>query len=102
MDLTRYTATVLIAIAGLLALLIMIRWQRSHPLFDLSDLVTGDNGRVSLSKIAQAVALSVSTWGFVILVQQGKLTEVYFLGYMTIWSGTKLLQSFVDKQNPTP
>lgn len=74
------------------------RWQRSHEKFDLADLVTGDNGRVSLSKCGQAAALAVSTWGFVVLVQQGKLTETYFLGYMTVWSGARLMQTFVEKK----
>ena len=79
--------------------LLLLIWQRKHPAFDLSDLITGDNGRVSLSKCGQASALVVSTWGFVVLIQQGKLTEMYFLGYMTVWSGARLMQTFIDKKD---
>lgn len=85
---------VLVALAGLL----LSRWQRNHAEFDLADLLTGDNGKVSLSKFGQVAALIVSTWGFVVLVQQGKLTETYLLIYMSVWSGSKLLQSFIDKK----
>lgn len=87
---------VLLAVA-LCAALLLRHWQHSHPDFDLSDLLTGDNGRVSLSKFGQVAALVVSTWGFVVLVEQGKLTETYFLGYMTVWTGSKLIQSRIDK-----
>lgn len=81
----------------LVALLVLLRWQKSHPNFDLADLLTGDNGKVSLKKFGQASALAVSTWAFVVLVQQGKLTEFYFIGYMTVWAGLQLVQAKIDK-----
>ena len=87
----------LLAVA-LFAALLIHSWQKSHPEFDLADLLTGDNGKVSLSKFGQVSALIVSTWGFVVLVQQGKLTEFYFIGYMTVWTGAKLIQSGIDKK----
>lgn len=96
---TAYLAPVSLAVLTALCGFVLLRWQRSHPEFDLSDLLTGDNGRVSLSKFGQATALVVSTWGFVVLIQQGKLSETYFLGYMTVWTGSKLLQSSIDKRN---
>lgn len=96
----QYLPTAFIAIAGLVCLVILLRWQRSHPNFDLSDLVTGDNGRVSLSKIGQASALAVSTWGFIVLVEQGKLTEFYFIGYMVAWSATRLTNQYLDRGTP--
>ena len=87
----------LLAVA-LFAALLIHSWQKSHPEFDLADLLTGDNGKVSLSKFGQVSALIVSTWGFVVLVQTGKLTEFYFIGYMTVWTGAKLIQSGIDKK----
>lgn len=81
----------------LVALLVLFRWQRSHPQFDLADLLIGDNGKVSLKKFGQVSALAVSTWAFVVLVQQGKLTEFYFIGYMTVWAGLQLVQAKIDK-----
>ncbi len=52
----------LLALA-LLVLWLLVRWQRSHPQFDLADLLTGDNGRVSLAKFGQAAAWSFPPGG---------------------------------------
>ena len=89
---------IVLLVGALLAALLLRHWQHSHPDFDLSDLLTGDNGKVSLSKFGQAAALAVSTWGFVVMVQQGKMTEYYFIGYMVAWTGAKLIQSGIDKK----
>lgn len=86
----------------ILVLVLLYRWQKNHVAFDLSDLLTGDNGKVSSSKFAAMCALIVSTWGFVVLVQQGKMSSEYFIGYMITWAGAKLVQSGIDKKAPTP
>lgn len=76
---------------------ILIIWQRRHPNFDLADLITGPNGKVSLKKMGVASALIVSTWGFASLVQQGKMTEFYFIGYMAVWCGYR---AYVETKKP--
>jgi len=86
-----------LALIGLCFTVLMHTWQKQHPKFDLADLVTGDNERVSLSKLGQITALGVSTWGFIVLTEQGKLTETYFGIYMSVWTGAKILQSGIDK-----
>ena len=86
---------------ALLAALLINSWQKSHPEFDLADLVTGENGKVSLSKFGQVSALIVSTWGFVVLIQQGKLTEFYFIGYMSVWAGYRLVQTALAQKAPS-
>ena len=83
-------------VIGLVACIALLVWQRSHPEFDLSDLVV-DAGKVSLAKTGQAAALVVSTWGFAVLVHQGKLTEFYFIGYMTVWAGYRLADAAIKK-----
>lgn len=97
-----WLAPVTLLALALIALLLLVRWQRSHPEFDLADLLTGDNGKVSLAKFGQAAALVVSTWGFAVLVQQGKLTEFYFIGYMTVWAGYRLVDAGISKMTSTP
>ena len=82
----QYSSLVL-AVVCVIVLLMLKSWQKTHPLFDLSDLVTGDNGKVSGSKFCQMGAWSVSTWGFATMIDQGKMTEYYFIGYMTVWAG---------------
>ena len=90
-----------LAIISVGILFVITRWQKTHPEFDLADLLTGDNGKVSLSKCGQASALMVSTWGFVVLVQQGKLTEWYFMAYMAVWAGYRLAQTAIESKAPT-
>jgi hypothetical protein len=91
-----------LAIGAVIALLMLWQWQRTHPEFDLSDLITGENGKVSATKFAQTAALVVATWGFVTLVQQGKMTEWYFIGYLTAFLGTRVAKDALAVKAPTP
>jgi hypothetical protein len=91
-----------LAVGALLALLLCLRWTRTHPEFDLSDLLTGDNGKVSSKKFGQTGAWFISSWGFVTMVQQSKMTEWYFIGYMTVWAGVKLASDLYATKQTTP
>jgi hypothetical protein len=82
---------------AILALVMLWRWQRSHPEFDLSDLITGDNGKVSATKFAQTGAWVVATWGFVTLVQQGRMSEWYLAAYMGFSFGTRVAKDAMAK-----
>ena len=90
------------AIGGLLALLLLWHWTRSHPHFDLSDLITGTNGKVSATKFAQTGAFIVATWGFATLVEQGKMTEYYFAGYMLAFVGARVTKDALAKPGDAP
>ena len=70
--------------------------MRDDPI-DLRWLILERTNKPSLPKIGQCVALLVSTWGFVILVTKGQLTEMYFLGYMTVWSGSAALETYFNR-----
>lgn len=84
---------------ALVGLLLLWHWTRSHPEFDLSDLITGDNGKVSTTKFFQTMAGVTATWGFVTLIQQGKMTEFYFIGYMTAVFGVRIAKDMMSKPN---
>lgn len=86
---------------ALVVLVLLWRWTRSHPEFDLADLITGTNGKVSATKFAQTGAWVVSTWGFVTLIQQGKMTEWFFAGYMGVCFGARVAKDALTKP-PTP
>ena len=81
----------------LLALLVMWHWQRSHPKFDLSDLVTGDNGKVSATKFIQTATWVIASWGFVTLTQDGKMTEWYMAAYLGLAYGVKVAKDVFAK-----
>jgi hypothetical protein len=96
-----YALEASLAFITLIAIVLLYRWHTSKENnFDLTDALLGDDGKVSLFKIGQATALIVSTWGFIILIQQGKLTEIYFTTYMSIWAGINLARNIFGKEVP--
>jgi len=100
MDIT-FDTWVLIA-ATFVVLVSAWLWQRDNTNnFDLLDLISID-GKLSLAKTGQLVALLVSTWGFVALVRAEKLTEFYFTGYMLAWAGANLASKALDIKKDKP
>lgn len=95
---THFMLACIVVIAGYL----LYTWQHNHPLFDLADLITGDNGKVSLTKFSRACALIVSTWGFASLIQQGKMSEFYFVLYMAVWTGYDVAKLWASKPGAAP
>jgi hypothetical protein len=83
------------------ALVIVWRWQRTHPNFDLSDLLTGDNGKVSATKTIQTATWAFFTWGFVTMIQQGKMTEWYAGIYLGLAYGVKVAKDIYSKREET-
>jgi len=78
-------------------------WQRDKKnKFDLLDLVSGDDGKLSLAKTGQLVALLVSTWGFVSLTRADKLSEFYYTTYMIAWAGANLASKALDIKKAQP
>lgn len=83
---------------GLFALTVLILWQRKADNFDLRWLlVDSTTEKVSLFKTGQLIALIVSTWGFVVLIQRDKMTEWYFTGYMASWAAANLLNKWLER-----
>lgn len=90
--------TLALAFWLLVSLLFLLSAQRRSKTFTLLDLVTGDNGRASMSKFGQCGAFVVSSWGFVFLVEAGSLSEWYYGTYMVAWTGTSLLNKMIDQR----
>jgi len=72
--------------------------QMKDDSIDLRWLIMERPNKPSLSKIGQIVALLVSTWGFVVLVLKGQLTETYFVFYMGTWTGSTMIHSYLSKK----
>lgn len=75
----------------------MAYMQLKRDPLDLRWLIMDRPHRPSLPKIAQVVALAVSTWGFVVLTLSNNLSETYFMAYMTVWSGSAALDSYFNR-----
>lgn len=84
----------LVVLAGIMA------WKATHSTrskFSLTDAFLDHTGKTSFARIGQFSALAVSTWAFVFLTVDGKLTEWFFLGYMSIWVGNGIGHKWLDK-----
>lgn len=88
---------VLFAIALLFALTLAYVQLKRDPL-DLRWLIMDRPHRPSLPKIAQIVALAVSTWGFVVLTLSNNLSETYYIFYMGTWSGSAAIHAYLNKK----
>lgn len=92
-------------LVGLLivACYLLYKAQTKPDSFDLRDLIVDSvTGKVSLNKFGQFVALALSSWGFIYLAVDGKLTEVYFTTYMVSWAGATVLTKALTPTPPTP
>jgi hypothetical protein len=90
-------------VLGLLVLLAgFISYRASHSpksKFDFSEAFLDESGKTSLSRICTFVALAVSTWAMVALVQMDKLTEWFYVAYLGAFVVNGVAHKFLDKQN---
>lgn len=63
--------------------------QQNH-LIRLSDLMTGDNGRLASNKTFQFLAFCASSWAMVFFTATGKADMMGWAAWTAIWSGAAL------------
>lgn len=84
----------LVVLAGIMA------WRATHSIkskFSLTEAFLDHNGKTSFARIGQFSALAVSTWAFVFLTVDGKLTDWFFTSYMLAWVGNGIGHKWLDK-----
>lgn len=80
-------------------LLVLFYIQTRKDSLDLRYLILDSKTKKpSIHKIGQGLALVVSTWGFLVLIERNLLTEFYFTGYMVTWAGTSALNKWIDNK----
>ncbi len=87
--------SLLAVVAGILAYRLTHDKRRK---FSLEDAFLDEKGKTSKAAIGFFVALTVSTWGFVALIQADKMTEMYFYGYMGAFVANNLASKWIDKK----
>jgi len=89
-------------IAGLLIFIsILFVWHVSKKTpFDLQYALIED-GKFSLSKFGQFVALGVSSWVMVYQTRHGQMSEWLFTGYMLAWAGANFASKWLAKDKST-
>lgn len=65
--------------------------------FSLDEALLDDSGKTSMSRICTFVALSVSTWAMVALVQTDKLTEWFYALYLGAFVVNGVAHKLIDK-----
>lgn len=89
---------VLIIVVVFLLLLLWVWHRSSRSTVDLKDLVCRD-GRLDEKKFTRFGAWIVSTWGFVYMVMDAKLSEWYFVGYMGVWVSNAILDKYLTNRS---
>lgn len=88
----------LVILAGIMA------YRASHSKgskFSLDDAFMDASGKTSLGRISTFAALAVSTWGFVFLTLEGKLSEWFMTAYLAAWVGNGIGHKWLDKPTET-
>jgi len=94
-DIMYIVLTIIIAVCTLY--LIRLNNDKKNDIF-LIDLVTV-GGKLNDRKLSRFGAWLVSTWGFVYLLSNDKLTEWYFIGYMGAWVANALIGKAIPDPN---
>jgi len=81
---------------------VLVLWQRDRAsAFNLQDLLLDHkNGKASLQKTGQLVAMLVSTWVLVHETRAQRLTEWLFMAYMFAWAGSNLAGKWLETRKP--
>ncbi len=89
---------VLILLAILAALLAWRSSKDRASAFNFEEAFLDANGKTSIGRIAAFVALACSTWAFVFLVLNDKITEWYFAGYMGAWVVNGISSKYLESK----
>lgn len=89
----------IIAIVVVIAALVIWNFQRDkNNQVDIKDLICTD-GKLNEHKFMRFTAFVVSTWGFIYLIVDQRFSEWYFAGYMTAWTGSALINKWIESKN---
>jgi hypothetical protein len=85
-----------LAIAAMALSSLWALWHLIRRGVDPTDLIVGDDGKASWSKIAAIGAWLVISWVVVVMAVAGKLSDAVLLGYAAIYSGTPIAFQIVN------
>lgn len=96
-----------VAFGAILALLFLLAfilaWKATHQndsSFNFESVFLDADGKTSLGRVSAFIALIVSTWAFVYLTLNDRLTEWFFAGYMAAWVIQGSVSKWLDKEKP--
>lgn len=77
-------ANLLLALLAVAVAISLFRFHNNthYRHFNLVDVITCHKGKVSRPALMEFGAWLIATWGFVVLVNKGQLTDWYMVGYI--------------------
>lgn len=97
-DIVMYSILALISL-GMFIMLWIFNNSKTNSINIIDIFAT--EGKLNERKVTRFGAWIVSTWGFVYLISDQKLTEWYFIGYMTAWVANALIGKALNHDNDT-
>lgn len=70
--------------------------QSRNSLIRVTDVLTGDNGRLASNKTFQALAFLLSAWAMVFLTITGKADAIVWGAWVAVWAGATLTNKVVN------
>ena len=94
-----FSMSAVLALTVIFLLILLYAWHKdSKSKIDLKHLICKDE-KLDEKKFTRLGAWIVSTWGFVYLMLDGKFTEWYFVGYMSIWVGNAIFDKYLNNKS---
>lgn len=91
---------ILLGCAGLAGMIVLYRLNRADSPFRAEDLLLGEDGRASWSKITAIGAFVVAVWIVVALTNRGQMTEWIFAFFITVYSGAPVAFALIQQRMP--
>src|ERR1019366_1187989 len=101
MDFWEIVMMIVLTIAIVIASIVFYYGSKSSETkFNFLEAFVNAEGKTSFPRIAQAVALVISSWGFIHITVNKDMTEYYFTIYMTAWVLNSMGNKLIDKVKP--
>jgi hypothetical protein len=82
-----------------IAILLRILWNLHKRGLDFADLLVVD-GKLSWDRLLACTCGITTTWGFIVLILDNRITEWYFNGYCAICLGVSVWMSYLRGKDP--
>ena len=96
-DVPKTAFGVALVLLCILAAILAYKATHGEGKFDFAQAFSDADGKTSMGRICVFVALTVSTWAMVALVQSDKLTEWFYTAYLGAFVVNGLGSKFLDK-----
>lgn len=82
-------------------LYIFAKIQRSDNGFDMKQMLCDADGKPSLTRLGNMVAIGISSWAvmFHVIHTNGKLDSTFLIGYLAVYAGAQTANKFFESRS---